>query len=107
LGFSSLRHVSLGALDSNIGMQHFLTFRNTVRKFFIILVAKDLHLIFPTPSTTAITIRNMHQASNDGSSMPKRKMRVLCIAFVFAVALRVLSQYAVGILWVTFHDILS
>ncbi len=42
----------------------------------------------------------MHQAANDGSSVPRRKMRALCLAFAFAIVLRVLSQYAVGILWV-------
>lgn len=71
-----------------------------VRKFFIILIAREAHLIFPTPTATAVTIRNMHQAANSGSSVPKRKMRVLSLAFVSAVILRVLSQYAIGILWV-------
>ena len=71
-----------------------------VRKFFIILVARESHLIFPTPSATAITIRNMHQAADDRSSVPQRKTRVVSLAFAFAVVLRVLSQYAVGILWV-------
>ena len=74
--------------------------QSIVRKFFILLVARESHLIFPTPSATAITIRDMHQAANDGSFVLRRKMRFLSLAFAFAAALRVLSQYAVGILWV-------
>ncbi|TVY28884.1 putative metal-nicotianamine transporter [Lachnellula hyalina] len=71
-----------------------------LRKFFIISVARDLHLVFPTPSATAITIRNMHQAVGGGkSSIPRRKMKVLCIAFGFALVHRVMSPYAPGILW--------
>jgi len=75
-----------------------------VRKFFIISVARELRLVFPTPSATAITIRNMHQAAGGGnSSTPRRKMKVLCFAFTFAIVHRVVSPYAPGILWVS-HD---
>jgi hypothetical protein len=73
--------------------------RDTVRQFFIIQVARDLHLIFPSSSATAITIRGMHLAA-DGGSMAQRKMRSLIQAFSFACIIRVLSQYAIGILWV-------
>jgi hypothetical protein len=73
--------------------------RDTVRQFFIIQVARDLHLIFPSSSATAITIRGMHLAA-DGGSMAQRKMRSLIHAFSFACIIRVLSQYAIGILWV-------
>lgn len=72
---------------------------DTVRQFFIIQVARDLHLIFPSSSATAITIRGMHLAA-DGGSMAQRKMRALIQAFSFACVIRVLSQYAIGILWV-------
>lgn len=89
------RLVTLTAVGGFFG----LFFATPLRKFFIVLVARESHLIFPTPSATAITIRNMHQAADDGSSVPRRKMRVLSLAFAFAVVLRVLSQYAVGILW--------
>ncbi len=71
-----------------------------VRQFFIIQVARDLHLIFPSSSATAITIRGMHLAA-DGGSMAQRKMRALIQAFSFACIIRVLSQYAIGILWVS------
>jgi hypothetical protein len=70
-----------------------------VRQFFIIQVARDLHLIFPSSSATAITIRGMHLAA-DGGSTARRKMRALIQAFSFACVVRVMSQYAIGILWV-------
>jgi uncharacterized oligopeptide transporter (OPT) family protein len=69
-----------------------------VRKFFIIYVARELRLIFPTPSATAMTIRSMHQAVT-GEAMAKMKMKALSIAFAGALVLRVVSQYAIGILW--------
>ena len=78
-----------------------------VRKFFIISVARESHLIFPTPSATAITIRNMHQAVSERSSIPQRKMKTLSLAFVFAITLRVLSQYATGILWVKLLPVIN
>ena len=71
----------------------------TVRQFFIIQVARDLHLIFPSSSATAITIRGMHLAA-DGGSGAQRKMKALIQAFSFACIVRVISQYAIGILWV-------
>jgi hypothetical protein len=69
-----------------------------VRKFFIIYVARELRLIFPTPSATAMTIRSMHDAVR-GEVIGKLKMKALSIAFLFAITLRVVSQYAPGILW--------
>jgi hypothetical protein len=69
-----------------------------VRKFFIVYVARELRLIFPTASATAMTIRSMHQAVT-GEIIGKKKMKALSIAFVGALVLRVVSQYAVGILW--------
>jgi hypothetical protein len=74
-----------------------------VRKFFILIAARDLHLVFPTPSATAVTIRDMHLASSSSGNdngEGRHKMRVLGLAFGFAGALRVVSQFAVGILWV-------
>ncbi|USW50572.1 Putative oligopeptide transporter, OPT superfamily [Septoria linicola] len=69
-----------------------------LRKFFIIYVARELKLIFPTPSATAMTIRAMHMAST-GEAIAKLKMRALSYAFSGAIILRVASQYATGILW--------
>lgn len=75
-----------------------LVLTSSVRKFFIVYVARELRLIFPTPSATAMTIRSMHQAIT-GEAIAKMKMKGLSIAFTLALLLRVVSQYAVGILW--------
>lgn len=73
-------------------------FSTPLRKFFIIYVARELRLIFPTPSAVAVTIRSMHSAV-DGEAAAKAKVRALGYAFGFATLLRVASQYALGILW--------
>jgi uncharacterized oligopeptide transporter (OPT) family protein len=73
-------------------------FATPMRKFFIIYVARELRLIFPTASATAMTIRSMHQAVT-GEAMAKMKMKGLSISFAVALLIRVVSQYAVGILW--------
>ncbi|TKA80251.1 hypothetical protein B0A49_01441 [Cryomyces minteri] len=73
-------------------------FATPLRKFFIIYVARELHLIFPSASATAMTIRSMHLAVG-GEAIAKMKMRALSIAFGLAFLLRVCSQYAIGILW--------
>ncbi|KAK5131939.1 hypothetical protein LTR08_000451 [Meristemomyces frigidus] len=73
-------------------------FATPLRKFFIIYVARELRLIFPTPSATAMTIRSMHAAAT-GEAIAKMKMRALGFAFSGAFLLRVVSQYATGILW--------
>lgn len=69
-----------------------------MRNFFIIYVAEELHLVFPSSAATAITIRSMHLAA-EGGTLALRKMRALSWAFVAAASLRVLSQYAMGLLW--------
>ena len=73
-------------------------FATPLRKFFIIYVARELRLVFPTPSATAMTIRSMHAAAT-GASLAKLKMKALSYAFSGALLLRVVSQYATGILW--------
>ena len=70
-----------------------------VRKFFICWVGRELGLIFPSSTATAITIRGMHQASAGGVSA-QNKTKVLGLAFAFAASMRVISQYAMGLLWV-------
>jgi uncharacterized oligopeptide transporter (OPT) family protein len=69
-----------------------------VRKFFIIYLAKELKLVFPTATATAMTIRSMHAAIG-GAEIGKAKTKALSIAFTSAFTLRVVSQYAIGILW--------
>lgn len=88
------RMVTLTAVGGYFG----LTFATPLRKFFVIHVARELRLIFPSFSATAMTIRSMHLATT-GEAMAKLKMRALSIAFAVACILRVVSQYAIGILW--------
>ena len=45
-----------------------------------------------------MTIRSMHAATT-GEAIAKMKMKALSIAFSAALVLRVVSQYATGILW--------
>lgn len=73
-------------------------FSTPLRKFFIIYVARELKLIFPSPSACAVTIRSMHAAAT-GEGIAKMKMKALSISFSAAFVLRVVSQYATGILW--------
>jgi hypothetical protein len=70
-----------------------------VRNFFLVQVARELDLRFPSSTATATTIWSMHQAV-EGGIKARRKLRVMVIAFVAALILRVASQYAIGILWV-------
>jgi uncharacterized oligopeptide transporter (OPT) family protein len=86
--------VALAAVSGYFGF----FFATPLRKFFIVYVARELRLIFPTPSATAMTIRSMHQAVT-GEAIAKLKMTGLSIAFTGALVLRVVSQYAPGILW--------
>ncbi|KAH0562517.1 hypothetical protein GP486_002792 [Trichoglossum hirsutum] len=73
-------------------------FATPLRKFFIIYLARELRLVFPTGTATAMTIRSMHAAIG-GAEMGKAKTKALSIAFSIAFTLRVVSQYALGILW--------
>lgn len=86
--------VSLTAVGGYFGF----FFATPLRKFFIIYVARELRLIFPSPSATAMTIRSMHDAAS-GATIGKLKMKAMSISFAIALVLRVVSQYAVGILW--------
>ena len=76
-----------------------LFFAVPLRSFFIIKAAKELNLLFPSSSATAITIKGMHTASDRGHSTAQSQMRLLAIAFAAALLVRVLSQYAIGIFW--------
>ncbi|KAK8239824.1 oligopeptide transporter [Phyllosticta capitalensis] len=73
-------------------------FGTPLRKFFVIHVARELSLVFPTATATAMTIRSMHQAVS-GEAMAKLKTKALSISFSAALVLRVGSSYATGILW--------
>lgn len=68
-----------------------------LRKFFIINVARELNLVFPTPTATAMTIRSMH-AVGSGAADALKKIKALGYAFIGALLLIVVGQYADGIL---------
>ncbi|SPO05120.1 related to permeases - unknown function [Cephalotrichum gorgonifer] len=68
-----------------------------LRKFFIINVARDLNLVFPTPTATAVTIRSMH-AVGSGAADAIKKIKILGYCFIGAMAHTITSNYAVGIM---------
>jgi len=70
-----------------------------VRKFFIIYTARELRLLFPTPTAVAMAIRAMHSISRSAASASKRKIRALAITFFTTIAFRVGSSYVPGVLW--------
>ncbi|CZT00208.1 related to permeases-unknown function [Rhynchosporium agropyri] len=72
-----------------------LFFAIALRKFYIL----KLKLIFPSPTAVAYTIRALHAGGAAGEKAAARKAKVLAIAFGAAVALRVASMYAPGLLW--------
>ncbi|KAF4540019.1 Oligopeptide transporter [Lasiodiplodia theobromae] len=86
--------VSLTAVGGYFGF----FFATPLRKFFIVHVARELSLVFPTATATAMTIRSMHEAVS-GELIAKMKTKALAWSFTAAFLLRVVSQYAVGILW--------
>ncbi|CCC06054.1 unnamed protein product [Sordaria macrospora k-hell] len=69
-----------------------------LRKFFVVQVARELKLIFPTPTAVALTIRSMH-AGAAGSIEAMKKLKCLLLAFGAALVHRVGSYYAIGILY--------
>ncbi|KAI1078854.1 OPT oligopeptide transporter protein-domain-containing protein [Whalleya microplaca] len=88
------RIVTLTAIGGYFGLLSIVP----LRRFFIENVARELNLIFPSSMATAITIRSMHSAA-DGEQVAARKMKATLYAFLAAMILRVVSQFAVGIFW--------
>lgn len=68
-----------------------------LRKFFIINVARELNLVFPSPTATAVAIRSMHAVSS-GAADAAKKVKALAYAFLGAFIHIIVSQYADGIL---------
>jgi uncharacterized oligopeptide transporter (OPT) family protein len=75
-----------------------LFFAVPLRKFFIIKVARELRLIYPSSTATAMTIRSMH-AVGTGSAEAMKKLKALLFTFTAAIIQRVVSYYAIGILY--------
>lgn len=68
-----------------------------LRKFFIINVARELNLVFPSPTATAVAIRSMHAVGN-GAADAMKKVKALFFAFTGAFVHIIVCQYADGIL---------
>ncbi|KAI1844739.1 hypothetical protein JX266_009195 [Neoarthrinium moseri] len=75
-----------------------LFFVTPLRKFFVIQVARELKMLFPTPTAVALTIRSMH-AGAAGSKEAMSKLKALGVSFGAALVQRVSSYYAIGILY--------
>jgi len=75
-----------------------LFYATPLRKFFIIQVARELKLMFPTATAVGLTIRSMH-AGAAGSIEAMKKLKGLIYAFMFALIHRIVSYYAIGILY--------
>ncbi|CZS88195.1 hypothetical protein WAI453_000615 [Rhynchosporium graminicola] len=89
-----LKIITLTAVGGLFGM----FFSTPLRRFFIIDAARELNLVFPSLSATAITIRSLHLAS-DGVSSAKKTMNALGYSFTGALLLRFCSRFAPGLLW--------
>lgn len=72
-----------------------LFFAIALRKFYIL----KLKLIFPSPTAVAYTIRALHAGGAASEASGRRKAICLACAFTGAVILRVVSEYAPGLLW--------
>jgi len=68
-----------------------------LRKFFIIQTARELNLVFPTPTATAMAIRSMH-AVGSGAADGLKKIKAMSYTFLGAFAHIIVSQYADGCL---------
>lgn len=68
-----------------------------LRKFFIVNFARELNLVFPTATATAIAIRSMHTAGTEAREAV-RKFKALGVSCSIAFVHIIVSQYADGIL---------
>ncbi|KAG9309763.1 OPT oligopeptide transporter protein-domain-containing protein [Chiua virens] len=71
-----------------------LAFSIPLRKFYIL----KLKLVFPSGVAAAYTIQSLHVGKNAAKDA-KRKTKALILSFCFAIALKVVSEYAPGVLW--------
>lgn len=84
------RLISFTAVSAYYG----LFFVIPLRRFYIIYQK----LVFPTSSACALTIHSLHSGAIAHSVM-KKKIWSLSLSFIFAIVLRVCSDYAPGVLW--------
>ncbi|KAH7882089.1 OPT oligopeptide transporter protein-domain-containing protein [Phlebopus sp. FC_14] len=71
-----------------------LAFSIPLRKFYIL----KLKLVFPSGVAAAYTIRSLHVGKNAAVDA-KKKTKALILSFCFAITVRVVSEYAPGLLW--------
>ncbi|KAG1791105.1 OPT oligopeptide transporter protein-domain-containing protein [Suillus plorans] len=71
-----------------------LSFTQPLRKFYIL----KLKLVFPSGVAAAYTIQSLHAGKN-AEVTAKKKTKALFFSFLFAISLRVVSEYAPGLLW--------
>ncbi|KIJ08156.1 hypothetical protein PAXINDRAFT_164509 [Paxillus involutus ATCC 200175] len=71
-----------------------LAFSIPLRKFYIL----KLKLVFPSGVAAAYTIQSLHVGKNAAVDA-KKKTNALIFSFCFAITLRVVSEYAPGVLW--------
>jgi uncharacterized oligopeptide transporter (OPT) family protein len=71
-----------------------LAFTQPLRKFYIL----KLKLVFPSGVAAAYTIQSLHVGKN-AEVTARKKTKTLIYSFIFAILLRVVSEYAPGLLW--------
>ncbi|KAH7928026.1 PMSR-domain-containing protein [Leucogyrophana mollusca] len=71
-----------------------LAFTQPLRQFYIL----KLKLVFPSGVAAAYTIRSLHVGRN-AEANARKKTKALIYAFLGAIVLRVVSEYAPGLLW--------
>jgi uncharacterized oligopeptide transporter (OPT) family protein len=71
-----------------------LSFTQPLRKFYIL----KLKLVFPSGVAAAYTIQSLHVGKN-AEATAKKKTKALIYSFAGAIILRVVSEYAPGLLW--------
>ncbi|KAG0706280.1 OPT oligopeptide transporter protein-domain-containing protein, partial [Suillus ampliporus] len=71
-----------------------LSFTQPLRKFYIL----KLKLVFPSGVAAAYTVHSLHVGKN-AEVTARKKTKALIYAFIFAIILRVVSEYAPGLLW--------
>src|SRR5258708_28067709 len=64
-----------------------------LRKYYIL----KQKLVFPTPTATAFTIRQLH--ARGGAATASKKTKMLGYSFLAAFCLKVLAGYAPGLIW--------
>jgi uncharacterized oligopeptide transporter (OPT) family protein len=87
--------ISLALVCASFG----LFFATPLRAFFIVQVARELKLLFPSSIAVALTVRSMHARGVAGGKEATEKIKALGLASIISFVQRVVSYFAVGILY--------